>query len=182
MTDQLDVLALVTSRLDAVGIGYMVTGSMASGYYGQPRMTRDVDLVVELQHGDPERMEVMFSDAFLISAHTARGAMAHQTMFNAIHRGALVKVDFVIRKSDPFRIEEFARRRRVELDGHPMWMVSPEDLILSKLVWARGSGSDVQTRDVRGVIAAQNVRLDWGYLEACAVRLGVSANLEAARA
>lgn len=181
MTDQLDVLALVTSGLDEAGIAYMVTGSMSSGYYGQPRMTRDVDLVVELQHGDPERMEVMFSDAFLISAHTARGAMAHQTMFNAIHREAFVKVDFVIRKSDPFRIEEFARRRRVELDGHAMWMVSPEDLILSKLVWTRGSGSDVQTRDVRGVIAVQNVRLDWGYLEDWATRLGLTAALESVR-
>ncbi len=182
MTDQLDVLALVTARLDAAGIAYMVTGSMAAGYYGQPRMTRDVDLVVELQHGDPERMEVMFSEAFLLSADTARGAMAHQTMFNAIHREAFVKVDFIVRKSEAFRIEEFGRRRLVELDGHPMWLVSPEDLILSKLAWVRGSSSDVQARDVRAVIAAQNLRLDWGYLEAWAVRLGVSADLEAARA
>lgn len=181
MTDQLDILALVTARLDEAGIPYMVTGSMASGYYGQPRMTRDVDIVVELQPGDPERLEALLTDAFLMSADTARGAIAHETMFNAIHREAFVKVDFVIRKSAPFRIEEFGRRRRVELDGHLMWMVSAEDLILAKLAWAGGSGSAVQVRDVRAVIAVQRHRLDWDYLENWAASLGLTAALEAVR-
>ena len=182
MTDQLDVLALVTSRLDGAGIAYMVTGSMAAGYYGQPRMTRDVDIVVQLQPGDPERLEALLSDAFLMSGDTARAAMAHETMFNAIHREAFVKVDFVIRKSAAFRIEEFGRRRRVELDGHAMWMVSAEDLILAKLAWATGSGSDVQARDVRAVIAVQRHRLDWDYLETWAATLGLTAALEDVRA
>lgn len=181
MTDQLDVLALVTSRLDRAGIAYMVTGSMAAGFYGQPRMTRDVDLVVELGADDPERLEELFRDVFLLDADVARAAMAHRTMFNAIHREAFVKVDFVIRKAEPFRIEEFARRRRVVLDGHEMWMVSPEDLILAKLAWARTSGSEVQARDVRAVIAAQRARLDWDYLDTWAVTLGVAAALEDAR-
>jgi hypothetical protein len=182
MTDQLDVLVLVTARLDSVGIAYMVTGSMAAGYYGQPRMTRDVDLVVELSPGDPDRLQALFSDEFLLSADVARAAISHQTMFNAIHREAFIKVDFVIRKAEPFRIEEFARRRRVALDGHPMWMVSAEDLILAKLAWARGSGSEVQTRDVRAVVAAQGPRLDWAYLESWAATLGLATALQAARA
>ena len=181
MTDQLDVLALVAARLDAAGVAYMVTGSMAAGFYGQPRMTRDVDLVVELHPGDPDRLAALFSDVFLLSADVARAAMANQTMFNAIHRDALVKVDFVLRKSEPFRIEEFARRRRVALDGHPMWMVYPEDLILAKLAWARDSGSEVQARDVRAVVAVQEARLDWRYLEAWAATLDLTAALESLR-
>ena len=181
MTDQLDVLALVTARLDAEGIAYMVTGSMAAGYYGQPRMTRDVDLVVQLQPGDPERLEALLSDAFLLSADVVRAAMAHETMFNAIHLEAFVKVDFVIRKREPYRVAEFARRRKVVLDSHSMWMVAPEDLILTKLAWARGSASEVQARDVRGVIVVQGQRLDWPYLEAWADRLGLTTALEAVR-
>lgn len=174
MTDQLDVLALVTAHLDATSIPYMVTGSMASGYYGQPRMTRDVDLVVELRQGDPERLAALLGDAFLLAAETVRGAITHQTMFNAIHREAFVKVDFIIRKSEAYRLEEFARRRRVELDGHPMWMVSPEDLILSKLTWTRGRVSDVQARDVRAVIAVQGRALDWNYMTTWAATLDIS--------
>lgn len=181
MTEQLDILALVTSRLDAAGIAYMVTGSMAAGFYGQPRMTRDVDLVVDLREGEAEHLVELLSDVFLIGAESAKGAVARQTMFNAIHREALVKVDFVIRKAEPFRQEEFARRRRVDLDGHSMWMVSGEDLILSKLLWGRAGSSEVQRRDVCGVIATQQERLDWSYLRAWADRLGVAADLEAAR-
>ena len=182
MTDQLDVLALVTARLDAAGIAYMVTGSMAAGYYGRPRMTRDVDLVVDLQPQDAERLEAMLSDAFLVSADVVRTAIAHETMFNAIHHEALVKVDFVVRKAEPFRVEEFGRRQLVALEGHRMWMVSPEDLVLSKLAWARAGGSDLQARDARAIIVVQGPQLDWTYLETLAMRLGLAADLERLRA
>lgn len=182
MTDQLGVLALVTSTLDAAGIPYMLTGAMASGYYGQPRMTRDLDLVVELRDGDPDRLHALLGEAFLLSADGAREAVRRQTMFNAIHKDAFVKVDFVVRKAEPYRVEEFGRRRRVALDGHEMWMVSPEDLILSKLVWGQASNSDVQARDVRAVIAAQAAHLDWAYLTTWADALGVSDALRQARA
>jgi hypothetical protein len=63
-----------------------------------------------------------------------------------------------------------------------MWIVSPEDLVLSKLAWARDTRSDVQVRDVRAVIAAQRVRLDWEYVERWAGVLGIGADLEAVRA
>lgn len=182
MTDQLDVLALVTSTLDTAGIPYMVTGSMASGYYGEPRMTRDVDLVVELRSDDPDRLEALLGTAFLLTAEGVREAMRRQTMFNAIHKEAFVKVDFVVRKADAYRVEEFGRRRRVTLDGHGMWIVSPEDLILSKLVWGQASNSDVQARDVRAVIAAQTANLDWTYLTTWADALGVSDALGRSRA
>lgn len=177
MTDQLDVLALVASRLDQAGIPYMVTGSMASGYYGQPRMTRDVDLVVELGSGHPESLPALLGEDFLLSSETVRAAMTHRTMFNAIHRYAFVKVDFVIRKGSAYRVEEFARRRRVDLDGHPVWMVSVEDLILSKVLWSRDSRSEVQLRDVRGIIALQASAIDWIYIERWARTLDIADQL-----
>lgn len=182
MADQLHVLAHVTAALDAAGIPYMVTGSVAAGYYGQPRMTRDVDLVVALGSEDPSRLEQLFAGEFLLRAETVREAIAHQSMFNAIHQEELIKVDFVIRKSTPFRLEEFRRRRRVEIDGHPMWLVSAEDLVLSKLVWRQGSESEVQMRDVRAIIAVQGDGLDWPYVERWAAVLGVADALERARA
>ncbi len=62
MTSELDILRLVTSRLDGAGIPYMVTGSMAAAYYAEPRMTRDADLVVELTASDASRLASMFED------------------------------------------------------------------------------------------------------------------------
>lgn len=153
--DQLSVLKLLTGRFDAAQIPYMITGSIASGHYGQPRMTRDIDMVVQLEPADAPRLAAVLGDEFAADADALRAAMARRSMFNLIHREAVVKVDLVMRKDTAYRIEEFERRRLVHVDGHPLWMVSPEDLILSKLVWAKDSRSELQLRDVRSVLRLQ---------------------------
>jgi hypothetical protein len=171
--DQLSVLKLVTGRLDAAGIPYMITGSIAAGHYGHPRMTRDIDLVAQLEPADATRLAAALGDEFGADADTLRAAISRRSLFNVIHRDAIVKVDFVVLKDTAYRLEEFGRRRLVEVDGHPFWIVAPEDLILSKLVWARDSHSELQLRDVRGVLRLQQATLDRAYLEQWAVRLSV---------
>jgi Nucleotidyl transferase of unknown function (DUF2204) len=173
MTDQFTILKLVTARLDAAGIAYMLTGSIAAGYYAQPRMTRDIDLVVELQPDDAERIVAAFAPEFGCDIDGIRAAIRRQSLFNLIHIEAVAKVDFVVRKDVPFRLEEFARRRRVEVGGHPLSIVSPEDLILSKLVWAKPSRSEMQLRDVRQILASVSV-LDQAYLDHWAAILDVA--------
>lgn len=172
MLDQLSVLKFVTGRLDAAGIAYMVTGSIAAGHYGQPRMTRDIDLVVQLEAADAERLAAALGSDFGADADTLRIAISRRGMFNVIHREAVIKIDFIVRKDTAYRVEEFQRRRIVDVDGHPLWIVSPEDLVLSKLVWAKESRSELQLRDVRGIIALQPA-LDWTYLEHWAASLTV---------
>ena len=117
MLDQLSVLQLVTGRLDAAGIAYMLTGSIAAGYYAQPRMTRDIDLVVELDPAAAERIAAEFSPEFSCDVDAIRAAIARQSLFNLIHVEAVIKVDFVVRKDIPYRREEFRRRRHVEIGG-----------------------------------------------------------------
>ena len=171
--DQLSILKLVTGRLDAALIPYMITGSIAAGNYGHPRMTRDIDIVVQLEPADATRLAAALGDEFAADPETIRAAISRQSLFNVIHREAVVKVDFVVRKNAAYRIEEFGRRRLVEIDGHPLWMVAPEDLILSKLVWARGSRSELQLRDVRSVLRFQRATLDRAYLDRWAISLSV---------
>ncbi len=101
-----------------------------------------------------------------------RDAIARRSMFNLIHTGAVVKIDIIVRKDGAYRNEEFRRRRSAEVDGVRMWVVSAEDLILSKLDWARSSRSEVQLQDVRNVITVQ-LALDWPYVDAWAARLGL---------
>ena len=181
MLDQLSVLKLVTGRLDAAGIRYMITGSIALGHYAQPRFTRDIDLVVELRVEDVERLSALFRDQFECDEDAMRTAISRQSMFNLIHTEAIVKVDFVVRKSAPYRLEEFGRRRPTVIDGQTMWMVSREDLILSKLQWAKDSRSELQLRDVRQIIAAQP-GIDWSYLERWAESTSVTELLREVRA
>jgi hypothetical protein len=172
MHDELSVLKVVTTRLAGAGIAYMVTGSVAVSLYAEPRMTRDVDLVVELGPADTARIVDMFDAEFICDADRIRDAIARRSMFNLIHTAAVVKIDVIVRRDGAYREEEFRRRRLTRIDNVEMWVVSAEDLILSKLDWARLSRSEVQLRDVRNVIAAQPA-LDWPYLEAWAARIGV---------
>ena len=155
MPDELSILTLATTRLDAAAIPYMITGSIAASHYARPRMTRDIDLVVELQPRDAERLVTIFGDQFVCDVDAIRSAIERQSLFNLIHNETIVKVDFI-----------------VDIDGHTAWMVSAEDLLLSKLAWAKDSRSELQLGDVRHLIRAQQA-LDWAYIERWAETLGV---------
>ena len=172
MSEELDVLKTVTTRLDAAGIRYMVTGSMAVNYYAVPRMTRDVDLVVELSDGAADRVCDLFGGDFYVDRETVREAIERRDTFNVIHITLVVKVDFVVRKDSDYRRTEFSRRRRVSFEGHPLFVVAPEDLVISKLDWAQGSRSEVQLADARNVLRSVS-GLDLAYLDHWTARLGL---------
>lgn len=180
MSEQLDVLKVVSERLERAGIAYMVSGSMALNYYAQPRLTRDIDLVAELRPDDAERVVNLFIEDFYIDAEAVVNAIAHHGMFNAIHYDAVIKVDFIVRKDTPYRHEEFSRRHAVDIDGTTIWLVTAEDLLLSKLVWMAESGSEMQLNDVRNLIAAVT-SLDWPYIEHWAAELAVVERLDQVR-
>lgn len=172
MSEELEVLRIVTGRLDGEGIPYMVTGSMAVNYYGVPRMTRDIDIVVELSVADLDRVCELFRDEFYLERETLRESIERRTTFNIIHAALIVKVDFVVRKDTEYRRTEFARKRRVALEGHPFLIVAPEDLIISKLEWARDTRSEVQLADVRNLLRSVP-EIDRSYVEQWTTRLGL---------
>jgi hypothetical protein len=181
VSDQLDVLKLLTRRLDAAGLAYLITGSIAAGLYGQPRMTRDIDIVAVLHPPHASRLVDLLGAEFICDVDVIRGAIVRRGMFSVVHREALQKVDIIVRDDRDYEIEKFERRRLVEVDGQPMWLISPEDLVLSKLVWAKDSRSELQFRDVRSIIALQP-GLDWAYMERWALRLTVATLLTELRA
>jgi hypothetical protein len=172
MSEELTVLKAVTGRLTGAGIPYMVTGSMALNYYATPRMTRDIDIVVEVAEREADRVVETFQDEFYVDREAVVNAIRTRTMFNLIHRQFVVKVDLVVRKDSEYRRGEFARRRPVTVEGWEFFVVTPEDLILSKLDWAKDSRSEIQLADARSLLLA--VRgLDQDYLQQWAGRLGL---------
>jgi hypothetical protein len=172
VTDELDVLAIVTERLESARMPYMVTGSMAANYYAVPRMTRDIDIVVELSTADIDQLCDLFQGDFYVDRDTVRAAIAEQSVFNLIHMERVVKVDFIVRKDSEYRRAEFARRRRASADGREFFVAAPEDLIISKLEWGRDSHSEVQMADVRNLLASVP-ELDRNYLARWVERLGL---------
>lgn len=173
VSEELEVLKTVGRRLDDLGIPYMITGSMAVNYYAVPRMTRDIDLVVELSAGDAERLWEAFQADFYVDRDAVQRAIEERGLFNAIHGASVVKVDFVVRKESEYRREEFVRRRRIRIEDEELSLVAPEDLIISKLDWARKSHSEVQLADVRNVLASVS-SLDQAYLARWTDHLGLS--------
>ena len=174
MNSELEVLRDVVARLESAGIAYMLTGSVAMSVYAEPRMTRDIDIVLELATDDARRVVQLFSPEYYVSDEAVRTAIAARSLFNLFNLAHLVKVDMIVRKDDEFQRHEFARRQRHELGASAAWVISKEDLILSKLVWAAPTGSAIQLRDVQKLLASG---ADQAYLRQWSVRLGVDALL-----
>jgi hypothetical protein len=172
---ELDVLRDVSRRLEGAGISFMLTGSVAMNYYAQPRMTRDIDLVVSLNETQADAFFRLFEKDYYFDRQTVAYAIAQRRMFNLIHSEAVIKVDCVVLKSNAYRQEEFARRKQINLGDFETWIVSREDLVLSKLVWAKDSKSEMQLRDVRNLLSAV---CDMDYLCSRAKPLKVDELLE----
>jgi hypothetical protein len=174
MESEIDVLAVVGDRLTARKIPFMLTGSFAMAHYAVPRMTRDLDIVVALGPSEVAKVVDAFSGDFYVDADAAAAAVATERLFNLMHYGSGIKVDLIVRKSTEYRLLEFSRRQRVDLGATETWIVSREDLILSKLAWARDSASELQLRDVKQLLSGA---VDADYLKRWAPVLGVDSLL-----
>jgi hypothetical protein len=152
--NEIDIVRDVAARLEHGGLAYMLTGSMAMNYYAQPRMTRDIDLVVALVPNDTDAVVRLFTPDYYVSRDAVVQSIARESLFNIIHQESVIKVDFIVRKNNPYRRAEFERRLRVGIEDFSVWIVSKEDLIISKMWWAKDSHSELQLRDVKNLASA----------------------------
>jgi hypothetical protein len=162
MQNELDIVRDVSARLERGGLAYMLTGSMAMNYYAQPRMTRDIDLVVALTAQDTDMVMRLFTPDYYVSRDAVSSSIAHESLFNLIHQESVIKVDCIVRKGSPYRRAEFERRQRIAIEDFSTWIASKEDLIISKLWWAKDSHSELQLRDVKNLAGTG---CDTGYIE-----------------
>jgi len=153
MTEELEVLKVVTERLNRTDIPYMVSGSMAANYYTVPRMTRDIDIVIELKETDVGKFVDLFESDFYIDKEMIKKQVRRQGMFNLIHNQYVIKIDFIIKKSSAYQETALSRKKKVLIKSSPMWFISPEDLVISKLSWAKDSHSGMN--DTHPEVAAQ---------------------------
>ena len=170
MLNEIDVLRDLTRRFAAGNIHYMLTGSMAMNYYAEPRMTRDIDVVVQLESTSVDMFAGLFGSGYYLAREAIAHAIAAERVFNLIHNETVIKVDCIVRKSSDYRQVEFQRRQSITIQDFDVWITSREDLIISKLDWARNSRSELQLRDVRNLLASGYDSL---YVEKWSRRLGV---------
>jgi len=171
-------LEKVADALDGAGIDYMVSGSLGSSYHGLPRATNDVNIVISATEAQLQAFASSLGDDYYISPHAMRQALKDSSMFNVIDNLTGGKADLVIRKGRPFSVEEFKRRQRTSVMDVDVWMLSPEDAILSKLEWTAGEVSSREFQDAIGVATVQFDTLDFDYLKKWAKELRIEAPLE----
>jgi hypothetical protein len=174
--DVVDIALKVTEALERCGVGYFLGGSLASSFQGEPRATNDVDLVVDLQEGQVEALVAALGSDFDIDDVALRRAAAERSSWNVIYLPSATKIDLFILRASSFDRSEFVRRRRVEVRaGRALFVKSPEDTVLRKLLWYREGGevSDRQWRDVVQVLRQSGALIDHRYLDEWGVALGV---------
>jgi hypothetical protein len=157
-------LTQVTGILNRLNLPYMLTGAVAVTYYGEPRTTHDIDIVILIAATDIARMKKALEPTFSVDETSIRAALREGSAFNAIHEETGLKVDFWMLKGGEYDRSAFGRRVSVRLLGVEMFLQAPEDVIITKLVWHRLSDVDKHYFDARGVAAVQRGRFDLEYL------------------
>ena len=185
MQDALDVALLVAAAIDAVGGEYFVGGSVASSLDGVPRATNDIDFVVAMLGLRVRAFAEKLGGDFEVDQAMLREALSQGRTANIFYLPMVTKVDIFGLGRTPYDEVEFARRRRVRVrtTGEELWVKSPEDTVMRKLLWFREGGevSEKQWRDIVGVLRIRGTQIDASYLDVWAPRLGLVALLARAR-
>lgn len=165
--EQTDVLRHVLDVLERCEIEHILVGSWASGAYGEPRFTQDIDFVVQLPREKAALLCAAFgSPPYYASREAIVEAMQRRGHFNIIHMPSGVKVDFSVAKNDTWTRGEMARKRRVKvLPDREGWVASPEDVILSKMLFYQEGESEKHLRDITGILKVQGDAIDRAYIE-----------------
>ncbi len=171
--DQDELLLHVTGQFERLGVPYLVTGSMATVVYGEPRLTNDVDVVAALTAATARELHGAFpSPEFYWSDEAVEQALRKRSQFNVIHPASGLKVDIMIWSDTPFNRARMARVRLISTSpGTKVRFASPEDVILKKMEFYREGGSEKHLRDIAGVLRV-TTDLDRDYLSRWSEALG----------
>ncbi len=164
--------------LEAMEIPYMLTGSMCCTAYGEPRSTNDIDIVINPTKEQLKALISFFQAIAYVSEDAAMEAYRRRSMFNVISNETVEKIDFIFRTDSSYAVQAF-ERRIVQNFGHVVaYSITPEDIVLSKLVWSRQTLPELQFRDIAGIVRMQSETLDREYLKYWGKELKVLRRME----
>jgi len=180
--EQTDLLRIAIEMLDRLNIPYMVVGSYASGVYGEPRLTLDIDIVIDPSAEQIVRLCESFSPSDFYCSKEAAAAALQQTngQFNVIHPASGNKIDFMIAQRDTRGREQLGRRQKRQLfPGMQGYTARPDDVIISKMLYYQEGGSEKHLRDIAGMLKVSGNEIDRAYVDRWATQLDVKEIWEA---
>jgi hypothetical protein len=163
--------------LVSLDIPYYVGGGVASTIHGEPRSTRDLDLVIQIQQQQIDSLVRTLEEAgfYCPAGAVEELKFGRSKILNITHTQTIANADLYAMDSSPFAVSQMSRRQLLDVEGMPnFWIASPEDTILQKLLWGYRSQSEKQWRDVLGMLKLQNTNLDYNYLTEWATALGIT--------
>jgi len=174
MKAEKDIFAEVIEVLSRLQIPYMIGGSVAAIAYGEPRMTLDMDVVVDITPAQARSLSRSLGPEYYILLESILEAINSQGHFNIIQSEAGVKVDFYIMKKDEFGLSEFKRKRNEAFDENTSAVfASPEDIIIKKLEWFKMGESQKHLIDIKGILKYSKDKLELKYIDKWAAKIGV---------
>ncbi|HSI35544.1 MAG: hypothetical protein ACAI43_16065 [Phycisphaerae bacterium] len=173
--EQIELLRLAIEALERLRIGYMVVGSYASGSYGEPRLTHDIDIVIDLRLELVDALVAAFPEPdFYAEREAALWALRNRSQFNVLDTTSAQKIDFIVPKDDDFARSEFSRRQRREIvPGLPAYTARPEDVIIAKMRFYQEGASEKHLRDITSMLSVTGPSIDRAYIEGWAARQGL---------
>lgn len=173
--EQLELLGRVVGTLERLDIPFLVTGSIASIFYGEPRFTNDIDIVADISNEHiPGLLEAFPLGDFYLAEESVRRAVAKRGQFNVIHPRSGLKIDIMIPVGDDFDASRFSRARQVQAAPDlTASFASPEDVIVKKLEYFREGGSEKHLRDIAGILAIGGEEIDLRYIAHWAGKRGL---------
>ena len=168
----IDFLKILIEYFQKNNIAYMLSSSVALSIYSLPRFTRDFEFVVQLQPKDVRPLMESFKEGYYCDEEAVKEAIKNKGMFNIIDHKSGYKADLIILKDEPYRLAEFERRNPVAFLNSQIYLVSPEDLIISKLIWIQQSHSSLQMEDIKSLLELKD--LDTAYIRKWITALKIS--------
>lgn len=180
--DPLAIASLMAQILNAAHIPYYITGGVAAIAHGEPRATIDLDIVISIDLGDLAAFAANLESQGFYVAGLADVVSGNLRCLNITHLESIENVDLMISGGEEYDLVKLDRRQLYTLpDGAEVAIATPEDTIVSKLMWRCESQSDKQWRDILGILKVQQERLDFGYIQEWVVKFGLDSDWQRAK-
>lgn len=159
-----DAVVAVLDALAAVGVPYMLVGSLASNIHGIPRSTRDADIVVELDPGQLDRLATALPAGLTLQPQAAFEGVTGTIRHLITLSGSPFVCELFVRSDDPHDRARFERREQIRALGRDTFVASAEDMVITKLRWLLETGRMKDREDIRNILAVRGEDLDWSYV------------------
>lgn len=173
--EQHELLLHVVNCYEQLKIPYLITGSIASIAYGEPRFTNDIDIVADIKTEQIDPLKKYFPDKdFYLEKESIKKAIVFRGQFNIIHPASGLKIDVIISRQDSFDKSRFSRSKRLQIsENESADFAAPEDVILKKLEYFKQGGSEKHLRDIASMLKISDELIDQNYILFWAEKLAV---------